>query len=279
MKTSAKSVKTSKKSQLPKNGVISRDDLSEYLFGYLGVAKIKDYCPNGLQVEGKAQIKKIITGVTASLALIEKAIEEKADAILVHHGWFWKNDDSRVVGQLHDRLKLLMSHDINLFAYHLPLDIHPQLGNNAQLAKMMGWTVAKPSKKSPLATLGVMDGLIWEGKPAASQKTLGQLARSLASRLGRDPLVVGNLKKPIKRIAWCTGGAQNYIKEASLMKVDAYISGEISESTFHAANEMGVAYIAAGHHATERYGITALGQHLEKTFGLKHQFIDLHNPV
>ena len=279
MKTSTKTVKTSKKPQSSNNGVISRDDLSEYLFDYLGVAKIKDYCPNGLQVQGKPQIKKIITGVTASLALIDRAIEEKADAILVHHGWFWKNDDSRVVGQLHDRLKLIMSHDINLFAYHLPLDVHPQLGNNAQLAKMMGWTVAKPSKKSPLATLGVMDGLIWEGKPAVGQKTLGQLARGLASRLGRDPLVVGNLKKPIKRIAWCTGGAQNYIKEASLMKVDAYISGEISESTFHAANEMGVAYIAAGHHATERYGITALGQHLEKTFGLKHQFIDLHNPV
>ena len=279
MKTSAKSVKTSKKSQSPKNGVISRDDLSQYLFDYLGVAKIKDYCPNGLQVEGKPQIKKIITGVTASLALIERAIEEKADAILVHHGWFWKNDDTRVVGQLHDRLKLLMSHDINLFAYHLPLDVHPQLGNNAQLAKMMGWTVAKPSKKSPLATLGVMDGLIWEGKPAASQKNLGQLARSLASRLERDPLVVGDQNQPIKRIAWCTGGAQNYIKEASSMKVDAYISGEISESTFHAANEIGVAYIAAGHHATERYGIQALGQYLEKTFRIKHQFIDLPNPV
>ncbi len=279
MKTSTKTAKTSKQPTSPNNGVISRDDLSEYLFDYLGVAKIKDYCPNGLQVEGKPQIKKIITGVTASLALIERAIDEKADAILVHHGWFWKNDDARVVGQLHDRLKLLMAHDINLFAYHLPLDVHPQLGNNAQLAKMMGWGVSKPSKKSPLATLGVMDGLIWEGKPAASQKTLGQLARSLASRLGRDPLVVGDLNKPIKRIAWCTGGAQNYIKEASLMKVDAYISGEISESTFHSANEMGVAYIAAGHHATERYGIQALGQHLQKTFRIKHQFIDLPNPV
>jgi dinuclear metal center YbgI/SA1388 family protein len=279
MKTSTKTAKTSKQPTSPNNGVISRDDLSEYLFDYLGVAKIKDYCPNGLQVQGRPQIKKIITGVTASLGLIERAIEEKADAILVHHGWFWKNDDARVVGQLHDRLKLLMAHDINLFAYHLPLDVHPQLGNNAQLAKMMGWGVSRPSKKSPLATLGVMDGLIWEGKPAASQKTLGQLARSLASRLGRDPLVVGDLNKPIKRIAWCTGGAQNYIKEASLMKVDAYISGEISESTFHSANEMGVAYIAAGHHATERYGIQALGQHLQKTFRIKHQFIDLPNPV
>ena len=279
MKTPAKTSKTAKKPSTPKSGVISRDDLSEYLFNYLGVARIKDYCPNGLQVEGRPQIKKIITGVTASLDLIERAIEEKVDAILVHHGWFWKNDDSRVVGQLHDRLKQLMSHDINLFAYHLPLDIHPQLGNNAQLGKMMGWTLVKPSKKSPLATLGVMDGLIWEGKPTANQKTLGQLARSLASRLGRDPLVVGDLNQPIKRIAWCTGGAQNYIKEASLMKVDAYISGEISESTFHAANELGVAYIAAGHHATERYGIQALGQHLEKTFRIKHQFIDLPNPV
>jgi dinuclear metal center YbgI/SA1388 family protein len=279
MKTSAKPDKTSKTSQSPKNRVISRDDLSEYLFDYLGVAKIKDYCPNGLQVEGKPQIKKIITGVTASLALIERAIEEKADAILVHHGWFWKNDDARVVGQLHDRLKLLMSHDMNLFAYHLPLDIHPQLGNNAQLAKMMGWAVTKSSNKSSIASSGVIDGLIWQGKPAASQKTLGQLARSLAGRLGRDPLVVGDLNKPMKRIAWCTGGAQNYIKEAYLMKVDAYISGEISESTFHAANEMGVAYIAAGHHATERYGIQALGQHLEKTFRIKHQFIDLPNPV
>lgn len=279
MKTSTKTSKTSKQRTSPNNGVISRDDLSEYLFDYLGLAKIKDYCPNGLQVEGRPQIKKIITGVTASLALIERAIEEKADAILVHHGWFWKNDDARVVGQLHDRLKLIMAHDINLFAYHLPLDVHPQLGNNAQLAKMMGWGVSKPTKKSPLATLGVMDGLIWEGKPVISQKTLGQLARSLASRLGRDPLVVGDLNKPIKRIAWCTGGAQNYIKEASLMKVDAYISGEISESTFHSANEMGVAYIAAGHHATERYGIQALGQHLQKTFRIKHQFIDLPNPV
>ena len=258
---------------------MQRQQLISYLDDELKTRLIKDYCPNGLQVEGKPQIKKIITGVTASLALIERAIEEKADAILVHHGWFWKNDDTRVVGQLHDRLKLLMSHDINLFAYHLPLDVHPQLGNNAQLAKMMGWTVAKPSKKSPLATLGVMDGLIWEGKPAASQKNLGQLARSLASRLGRDPLVVGDQNQTIKRIAWCTGGAQNYIKEASLMKVDAYISGEISESTFHAANEMGVAYIAAGHHATERYGIQALGQYLEKTFRIKHQFIDLPNPV
>jgi putative NIF3 family GTP cyclohydrolase 1 type 2 len=140
----------------------------------------------------------------------------------------------------------------------------------------MGWTSAKPMTSISGA---VMDGLIWSGKPASSHKNLGQLARGMASRLGRDPLVVGNPNQVIKRIAWCTGAAQGYISEASLMKVDAYISGEISESTFHAANEMGVAYIAAGHHATERYGITALGQHLEKTFGLKHQFIDLHNPV
>jgi putative NIF3 family GTP cyclohydrolase 1 type 2 len=167
------------------------------------------------------------------------------------------------------------------------LDVHPQLGNNAQLAKAMGWKPLKPAEQSKMASKGsfssnsadVMDGLIWQGHPGASQKTLGQLARSMASRLGRDPLVIGNLSQPINTIAWCTGGAQGYINQAISMKVDAYISGEVSESTFHAAQESGVAYIAAGHHATERYGIAALGEHLAKKFGLKHHFVDIHNPV
>jgi dinuclear metal center YbgI/SA1388 family protein len=210
------------------------------------------------------------------LALIEAAIQEGADAIVVHHGWFWKNDDTRVVGQLHARLKLLMDHQINLFAYHLPLDLHPRLGNNAQLAKLMGWTQAKGASS---VGGGVMDGLIWSGKPSPSQKNLGQLARSMASRLGRDPLVVGDLSRPVKNIAWCTGAAQGYISEVVSMKVDAYISGEISEPTFHIAQEMGVAYIAAGHHATERYGVQALGQEIGKKWGITHQFIDIHNPV
>jgi dinuclear metal center YbgI/SA1388 family protein len=258
---------------------VDRDELSLYLDDHLQVARIKDYCPNGLQVQGKPIIKTLVSGVTASIALIEEAIALKADAIMVHHGWFWKNDDARVIGQLHSRLKLLMDHEINLFAYHLPLDVHPVLGNNAQLAKVMGWKPLMGSKRVSLGSASVMDGLIWEGRPEASQKTLGQLARSISGRLGRDPLVIGDLNKPIKRIAWCTGGAQGYINEAISMKVDAYISGEVSEQTFHAAQESGVAYIAAGHHATERYGIGALGEFVAQKYKLKHQFVDIPNPV
>ncbi len=184
---------------------------------------------------------------------------------------------------MHSRLKLLMDHEINLFAYHLPLDVHPVLGNNAQLAKVMGWKPLmepkRPSERTFLGSAPVMDGLIWEGSPEASQKTLGHLARSISGRLGRDPLVIGDLNKPIKRIAWCTGGAQGYINHAILMKVDAYISGEISEQTFHAAQESGVAYIAAGHHATERYGIAALGEFVAQKYKLKHHFVDIPNPI
>ena len=258
---------------------VDRDELSVYLDEHLQVARIKDYCPNGLQVQGKPMIKNLVSGVTASLALIEEAITLKADAIMVHHGWFWKNDDARVIGQLHSRLKLLMDHEINLFAYHLPLDVHPVLGNNAQLAKVMGWKPLKGSERAFLGSALPLDGLIWEGRPEASQKTLGQLARSISGRLGRDPLVIGDLNKPIKRIAWCTGGAQGYINQAIGMKVDAYISGEVSEQTFHAAEESGVAYIAAGHHATERYGIGALGEFVAQKYKLKHQFVDIPNPV
>lgn len=276
---SKKSVKSLKTQKVKLAHSVNRDDLSLYLDDHLQVARIKDYCPNGLQVQGKPIIKTLVSGVTASLALIEEAIALKADAIMVHHGWFWKNDDARVIGQLHSRLKLLMDHEINLFAFHLPLDVHPVLGNNAQLAKVMGWKPLKGSERASLGSASPMDGLIWEGRPEASQKTLGQLARSISGRLGRDPLVIGDLNKPIKRIAWCTGGAQGYINQAIKMKVDAYISGEVSEQTFHAAEESGVAYIAAGHHATERYGIGALGEFVAQKYKLKHQFVDIPNPV
>jgi dinuclear metal center YbgI/SA1388 family protein len=276
---SKKIVKSLKTQKAKFTHSVSRDELSVYLDDHLQVARIKDYCPNGLQVQGKPIIKTLISGVTASIALIEEAIALKADAIMVHHGWFWKNDDARVIGQLHSRLKLLMDHEINLFAFHLPLDVHPVLGNNAQLAKVMGWRPLKAPERAFLSSSSVMDGLIWEGRPEASQKTLGQLARSISGRLGRDPLVIGDLNKPIKRIAWCTGGAQGYINQAIAMKVDAYISGEVSEQTFHAAQESGVAYIAAGHHATERYGIGALGEFVAQKYKLNHQFVDIPNPV
>ena len=275
----SKKTSKTKKTNSVVRAAVDRDELALFLGDHLQVARIKDYCPNGLQVQGKPIIKTLVSGVTASMALIEEAIALKADAIMVHHGWFWKNDDARVVGQLHSRLKLLLDHEINLFAYHLPLDVHPVLGNNAQLSKVMGWKPLKPSERTFLSDSSVMDGLIWEGRPEASQKTLGQLARSISGRLGRDPLVIGDPNKPIKRIAWCTGGAQGYINQAISMKVDAYISGEVSEQTFHAAQESGVAYIAAGHHATERYGIGALGEFVAQKYKLSHQFVDIPNPV
>ncbi len=266
----AKSSEKLKSPSVKKSGIL-RDDLAQHLANYLQIAKSKDYCPNGLQVQGRDRIQKIVSGVTASQALIEAAIQAKADAILVHHGWFWKSDDPGIVGQLHARLKLLMDHNINLFAYHLPLDIHPIVGNNAQLAKVMSW-------KGQAALLpGMMDGLMWQAN--IQPMSLQQLTKSLASRLGRDPLVIGEPKQSIKKVAWCTGGAQGYIKEALSLGVDAYISGEVSEQTYHFAKEMGIVYISAGHHATERYGVQALGQYINKTFKIEHQFVDIPNPV
>jgi len=266
----AKSSAKPKSPSVKKSG-IQRDDLAQHLANYLQIAKIKDYCPNGLQVQGRDRIQKIVSGVTASQALIEAAIQAKADAILVHHGWFWKSDDPSIVGQLHARLKLLMDHNINLFAYHLPLDIHPIVGNNAQLAKVMSW------KGQAAVMPGMLDGLMWQAN--IQPMSLQQLTKSLASRLGRDPLVIGEPKQTIKKVAWCTGGAQGYIKEALSLGVDAYISGEVSEQTYHFAKEMGIAYISAGHHATERYGVQALGQYINKTYKIEHKFVDIPNPV
>jgi len=255
-----------------KTKLLHQQTLEKYLNKILEINHFKDYCPNGLQVQGKKPIKTLITGVTASLALIEAAIKQQADAILVHHGWFWKNDDSRIIGQLHARLKLLMEHEINLFAYHLPLDQHPQLGNNNQLAKVLAIDVQGQSLEN---------NLVWYGKLNASHQksTLEKFAHLLEKKLQRTPLVIGDLDRPIKKIAWCTGGAQGYIELAANLGADVYISGEISEQTTHAARELGVAYISAGHHATERYGVQALGEHLAKEFGVMHRFIDIPNPV
>lgn len=246
-----------------------RKELENYTNQFLEVERFQDYCPNGLQVQGKNSISKLVTGVTASFALIEKAIEAKADAIMVHHGWFWKNDDSPIVGQLHRRLKLLMDNDISLFAYHLPLDAHPKVGNNAQLAKIAGWKHVGQSSIKNLVSLG---------QPTTIQ-TLEKFALNLGKSLGREPLVIGEKNKKIKKIAWCTGAAQSYIEVAIEEGVDVFISGEISEPTFHLAQESDVAYIAAGHHATEKYGVAALGEHLTKKFGITHQFIDIPNPI
>ena len=248
---------------------MKRDELARYLDETLETARFRDYCPNGLQVEGRAEVLHIVAGVTASQALIEAAIERRADALLVHHGWFWKGEDGRITGLRKARISRLLAHDINLFAYHLPLDSHVELGNNAQLAARLGWIAE--------ARFGEQD-IAWIGRPA-SPMTAGELAQSIAAKLGRVPQLVGDPARPVRRIAWCSGGAQGYFEQAIALGVDAYVSGEISEQTVHLARESGVAYLAAGHHATERFGAEALAQHLAGKFGLSCEFVDIDNPV
>lgn len=248
---------------------MKREELLNYLEELLEPGKFRDYCPNGLQVEGRSEIGRIVTGVTASQALLDAAIERRADAILVHHGYFWKGEDGRVTGLRRQRLGSLLKNDINLFAYHLPLDAHPEIGNNAQLAKRMGCL--------PEGRFGEQD-IAWLGRPGEATD-LAALTVRLTRELGRPPLVIGEASRPIRRIAWCSGGAQGYFEQAITLGVDAYVSGEISEPTVHLARESGVAYLAAGHHATERYGAQSLGDHLAHRFGIECEFVDIDNPV
>lgn len=252
--------------------IAKRDEVVAYLAQVLNIAQYRDYCPNGLQVEGRPAIGLVVSGVTASLALIEAALDLKADAILVHHGYFWRGEDPRVVGIKHKRLKLLLAGDVNLLAYHLPLDGHPEMGNNAQLAGQLGFEASGCFGDDQLGWLGT-------AAVASNIKTAGELARLIERRLGREPLLIGNPEQPVDLIGWCTGAAQGMLGEAIAAGATAYISGEISEPTVHLARETGVAYIAAGHHATERYGVQALGRHLADHFGIRHQFIDVDNPV
>ncbi|HZW22864.1 Nif3-like dinuclear metal center hexameric protein [Noviherbaspirillum sp.] len=252
-------------------GSINRDEFAKYLEQTLDINRFRDYCPNGLQVEGRASITKLVTGVTASLALLEAAAHEGADAILVHHGYFWRGEDARVVGPKQRRLKLLLGQDISLFAYHLPLDAHPEFGNNVQLARRLGLV--------PDGRFGEND-LGWLGVPAdAGLGTVGGLAKDIEERLGRAPLLIGDPAQKLGRIAWCTGAAQGMLGDAIAAGASVYLSGEISEPTVHLAREAGAAYLACGHHATERFGVQALGEHLAQEFGIEHRFIDITNPV
>jgi dinuclear metal center YbgI/SA1388 family protein len=248
-----------------------RNELGKYLAQTLDINRFRDYCPNGLQVEGRSAIKTLVTGVTASVAMIEAAADLKADALLVHHGYFWKGEDARIVGPKHRRLKLLLANDMNLFAYHLPLDMHPELGNNAQLAKQLGLSADLRFGE---------DGLGWLGSAAdIAVKTAGDLADVIEKRLGRRPLVIGDMSQPLGKIGWCTGAAQNLLADAISAGAGTYLSGEISEPTVHLARETGVTYIACGHHATERYGVQALGARIAEHFGIRHHFVDIENPV
>lgn len=248
---------------------MQRDELARYLDQLLDVSRVRDYCPNGLQVEGRAEIRKIISGVTASLALVEAAQEAGADAILVHHGYFWRGEDPRLVGTRKRRIETLLRADINLYAYHLPLDLHPELGNNAQLAKRLGLIEEGRTGEQNLVCYGAL----------ATPSTLGAFTHHLQNALGRAPLVIGDAQRSVQRAAWCTGGAQSYFDTALTLGVDVYITGEISEQHVHLARESGIAFIAAGHHATERYGVQALAHHIAERFGLEHRYIDIDNPV
>jgi len=247
-------------------------DLLKYTNKLLEIDRYQDYGPNGLQVEGRAEINKIISGVTASRALIDAAIAADADAVLVHHGYFWKGEDPCLTGMKGQRIRSLIKADLNLLAYHLPLDAHAELGNNAQLARLLGMQIEGRFIGDSETGIG-MYGVL-------SQPMSGdELANHIDATLDRAPLYVAGSDKPIKRLAWCTGGAQGYIQQAVALGVDAYITGEVSEHTVHTARECGLHFFAAGHHATERYGVQALGDHLADKFGLSHQFIEIDNPV
>jgi dinuclear metal center YbgI/SA1388 family protein len=251
---------------------VTRQALLDACTELLQPARFKDYGPNGLQVEGSDTIRHIVSGVTASRALIEAAIEAKADAIFVHHGLFWRGQDGTVTGWMKQRLQLLLAHNINVLAYHLPLDAHPELGNNAQLGQRLGLQVQ--------GALGDQDLVLWgvaaNGQSFANAQALADV---VSHALGRAPVVVQTPAREIRKVAWCTGGAQSYFDAAIAAGVDAFITGEISEPQAHLARETGVAFLACGHHATERYGAPAAAAHVAAQLGITHQFIEIDNPA
>lgn len=244
-------------------------ELQDYIGNLLEISRFRDYCPNGLQVQGRPEIKRIASGVTASQRLLDAAIAWGADAIIVHHGYFWRNEDQTITGIKKKRIMQLLQHDVNLLAYHLPLDAHAELGNNAQLAQRLGLLATGRFGEQETG---------WHGEMQQAG-TLGELASNIAVSLQRQPLVIGDEQKILRRIAWCTGGAQGYFEQAIALGVDAFITGEISEQNVHVAHETGVAFISAGHHATERYGVQALGEHLAGKWQLEHRYFELDNPV
>ncbi len=247
-------------------------ELESELNSLLDAASFKDYCPNGMQVEGSREIEKLVSGVTASRSFIESAIDAGADALLVHHGYFWRGEDPTIVGMKRARVSLLLEQGVSLFAYHLPLDAHPKLGNNAQLAARCHLRAAKqigPVGETPLVWIG-------ETESAISGDSFANL---LAQQLEREPVWVRGDDREIRTVAWCTGAAQGYFELATQAGVDAYVTGEISEPSAHIARETGVHFFSAGHHATERYGVQAVGKTIADKFSIEHEFIDIDNPA
>ncbi|WP_390879106.1 Nif3-like dinuclear metal center hexameric protein [Marinobacterium arenosum] len=251
---------------------VQLNELLVYCDNLLTPGRFRDYCPNGLQVEGRTEVGRIVTGVTACQALLDAAVDWQADAVLVHHGYFWKGEDSAVRGIKRNRLKTLLANDISLIGYHLPLDCHPTLGNNARLAELLELETTGGLEPGNPDSVGLVGKL-------AQPLTATAFAERIARALGRQPLLIEGGDHLIETVGWCTGAAQGYIEQAIAQSMDAFISGEISEPTVHSARENGIHYFAAGHHATERYGVQALGEALAAEFGIEHRFIDIDNPV
>ena len=249
-----------------------RDELIQRMDTLLEPSAFKDYTVNGLQIEGRRDVFKVMTGVTACQLLLDEAVSWGADMVLVHHGFFWQREPSAIVGMRQRRISTLIKHDINLVAYHLPLDAHADLGNNAQLGADMAWY------RTHVLDGPVGRGLVWFGRTAKPMDH-DALAAQLEARLGRAPLVIQGHQRPIRAIAWCTGAAHDMIELAWQQGADAFVSGEVSERTTHLARELGVSYFAAGHHATERAGIRELGNWLAQDTGVEHRFVDIDNPV
>lgn len=245
------------------------NELRDYIGSLLDVARFRDYCPNGVQVEGRPEVLRIATAVSASQVVLEAATAWRADALIVHHGYFWRNEEAGITGIKKRRIAHLLRHEVSLLAYHLPLDAHPELGNNACLAKQFGWSEQGRFGEQNIASIGALQQM----------QTLAQLASQLTATLRHAPLTIGDPERAIHRIAWCSGGGQGYFEQAVALGVDAFITGEISEQNVHMARETGVAFIAAGHHATERGGVQALGSHLASRFGIEQHFFDQDNPV
>jgi dinuclear metal center YbgI/SA1388 family protein len=250
----------------------SLNTIVEYTNELLDISQFRDYCPNGLQVQGKAEVRHLFGGVTASRDLIDAAIEARADAILVHHGYFWKGEELCITGMKYERIRRLIDAGISLLAYHLPLDAHPEYGNNVQLGRRMGFDI-----QGGFARHGTIDIACYGQLSEASSAI--DLGERLQAVLQRKPLFIQGHDRTIRRIGWCTGAAQGYLEQAAALGLDAFISGEVSEHTYHAARESGIDYFAAGHHATERYGVMALGQHLSEHFAVEFSFKDIFNPV
>ncbi len=253
--------------------MIEQSVLNQYLNEFLSVPNFRDYCPNGLQVEGKRQIHRIMTGVSASLRLIEQAIEWQADALIVHHGYFWKGEAPCIIGLKKRRIEALIKHDINLYGFHLPLDCHPELGNNAQIGALLELEEVRGHP------VDGTENLLWSGRLQAPVKAAA-LTKRLNEKLSQSPIhLASDSDGLISKLAWCTGAAHRYLEPAKTLGADAFLTGEVSEQTFHLANEEDIHCFACGHHATERYGVKALGEHLSQQFGLSHRFVDIPNPI